>query len=174
MYRVLAEQGFSESAKMNLPRKFWWRLWHDGIGKAFEMTVSRLERIIGISPRLLNESGTQIVDGPEVLNLVAGQLVEVKSEQAILATLDDRGRFGGLHWMPQMTRFCGQRVRVFKRVERILLESTGEYRNVKNTVLLENVLCDGKDFYGCGRSCFHFWREAWLKPVEAQEERQEV
>jgi len=101
----------------------------------------------------------------EVLNLQLGELVEVKSEEEILATLDENRKNKGLLWMAGMRRFCGKRFRVYKRLERILLESTEEYRELKNTVLLEGVMCDGKEFYGCDRSCFHYWREAWLSRV---------
>jgi hypothetical protein len=107
------------------------------------------------------EQGTQ----HEVLNLQPGELVEVKSEEEILATLDQNGKSEGLYWMPEMQKFCGKRFRVLKRLERILLESTQKYRKVKNMVLLEGVMCDGQA-YGCDRSCFHFWREAWLRRVE--------
>ena len=103
---------------------------------------------------------------PETLALQPGEWVEVKSEAQILATLDEHRRLGGLLWMAGQERCCGKRYRVFKRVERILLESTGEYRRVKNTVFLEGALCDGKPFNGCDRSCFFFWREAWLKRIE--------
>ena len=101
----------------------------------------------------------------EVLNLRPGELVEVKSVQEILATLDKRRRCNGLLWMVGMRKFCGKRYKVFKRVETIMLESNGELRKMKNTVLLEGVMCDGSEFCGCDRSCFHFWREAWLRRV---------
>ena len=102
----------------------------------------------------------------EVLNLPPGELVEVKSEEEIRATLDEDGKCKGLHWMPEMRKFCGGRFRVLKRLERMLLESTEEYRKVKNTVLLEGVICDGQAHLDCDRSCFHFWREAWLRRVK--------
>jgi hypothetical protein len=69
--------------------------------------------------------------------------------------------------MPNMDRFCGKRFRVLKRMERMLLESTGEIRKIKNTVLLEGAMCE--DLFGCDRSCLHFWREAWLKRVDGEE-----
>jgi hypothetical protein len=62
-----------------------------------------------------------------------------------------------------MKDYCGKRYRVFKRLETILLESNGQLRKMKNTVLLEGVTCDGSEFYGCDRSCFHYWREVWLR-----------
>ena len=101
----------------------------------------------------------------EVLALKPGELVEVKSIDEILDTLDRRRRCEGLLWMSGMRKFCGGRYRVHKRVERIVLETNGELRTMKNTVLLETVMCDGKDFGNCDRSCFHFWREAWLRRV---------
>lgn len=102
----------------------------------------------------------------EVLNLHPRELVEIKSEAEILATLDENKKYHGLFWMPSMRIFCGKQYRVFKRVETIMLEGSGEIRKIRNTVLLENVICDGGDFYGCDRSCFYYWREAWLRRVE--------
>ena len=99
----------------------------------------------------------------EELHLQRGDVVQVKSEREIRETLDEHGRHRGLLWMPGMARFCGKTYKVHKRVETIMLESTGELRKIRNTVLLENVMCE--DLYGCDRSCFHYWREAWLRRV---------
>jgi hypothetical protein len=104
-----------------------------------------------------------VPDGGERLNLQPGELVEVKSEPEVRATLDEQGRHRGLLWMPGMARFCGKTYRVHKRVETIMLESTGELRKIRNTVLLADVMCE--NLYGCDRSCFHYWREAWLRRV---------
>ena len=101
----------------------------------------------------------------EVLSLRPGELVEVKSVEEILSTLDRNRRHKGLLWMTGMRKYCGRRYWVLKRVERILLESNGELRRMKNTVLLEGAMCDGSEFCGCDRSCSHFWREAWLTRV---------
>ena len=102
----------------------------------------------------------------EVLNLQVGDLIEVKSYLEITKTLDENQRYKGLYFMGEMRQFCGKQFRVFKRVNRILLESTGEIRTVKNTVLLEGVVCDGHIWYDCDRSCFYYWREAWLKKMD--------
>ena len=104
----------------------------------------------------------------EVLDLQPGELVEVRSVEEILATLDPHRRHKGLLWMTGMSKYCGQQFRVYRRVQRITLESTGELRNMKNTVLLEGVLCDGREFGGCDRCCFHFWREVWLKRIPSR------
>jgi hypothetical protein len=108
-------------------------------------------------------SKTSVSDSSERLNLQPGELVEVKSQQEVQATLDEHGRHRGLLWMPGMARFCGNTYRVHKRVETIMLESTGELRKIRDTVLLAGVMCE--NLYGCDRSCFHYWREAWLRRV---------
>jgi len=92
-------------------------------------------------------------------------MIEVKTEEEIRATLDAAGRNRGLLWMRGMDRYCGKRYRVYRRVNVILLESTGQLRKMKNTVLLEGLMCDGSEFFGCDRSCFYYWREAWLRRV---------
>ncbi len=104
----------------------------------------------------------------EVLDLQPGELVEVKSVEEILATLDGNRRHKGLLWMTGMSKYCGGRYRVLRKVERIMLETNGELRNMKNTVLLEGAMCDGQAFGRCDRSCFHFWREIWLRRVPAR------
>lgn len=67
--------------------------------------------------------------------------------------------------MTGMRKYCGRRLRVYKPVDRIMLETDGQLRKMKNTVLLEGAMCDGVEFGGCDRSCFHFWREVWLRRV---------
>lgn len=104
----------------------------------------------------------------DVLGLRPGELVEVKSINDILATLGPDRKHKGLLWMTGMRKFCGKRCRVLKRIENILLETNGESRKMTNTVILEGVMCDGSEFGGCDRSCFHFWREAWLKRIEEE------
>lgn len=105
----------------------------------------------------------------EVLNLQPGEWVEVRSVKEIFATLDAQGKLRGLHFIPEMVKFCGKRFKVYKRLEKIILEATGELRKIRTpTVLLEGVFCDGKAHGGCDRSCFCFWREAWLKRVTPQ------
>ena len=102
--------------------------------------------------------------GVQALNLQPGDWVEVLSVAEIAATLDERGRHKGLYFMPEMTRYCGKKYKVIKKVEKIKLESNGELRSLRTpSYFLEGVYCDGKIQGGCDRCCFHFWREAWLK-----------
>jgi hypothetical protein len=129
------------------------------------MVCSKIGRVLhgetGKRPHAAETRGQ--IRTEEELGLQPGELVEVKSEREIRETLDERGLHRGLLWMPNMARFCGKRYKVRKRVETIMLESTGQLRKVRNTVLLEEVMCE--DLYGCDRSCFHYWREVWLRRV---------
>jgi hypothetical protein len=98
------------------------------------------------------------------LNLKAGDWVEVKSAKEIFATLDHRNKHRGLSFTQEMMKFCGRRLKVFRVLEKICIETTGELRTMKTpTVLLEGAICDGEFHGGCTRSCFHFWREDWLR-----------
>jgi hypothetical protein len=102
------------------------------------------------------------------LNLQPGEWVEVRSIDEISATFDKPRTSKGLGFMFGMEEFCGKKFKVFKKVNTIRLESTGEIRKLKKpAILLEGVFCDGKHYEGCDRSCFYFWREAWLKRINA-------
>ena len=50
---------------------------------------------------------TQEAPADQVLNLRVGEIVEVRSEAEILATLDGRGELESLPFMPEMLQFCG-------------------------------------------------------------------
>jgi len=100
----------------------------------------------------------------ETLNLQPGEWAQVRSIDEISATLDENNKYKGLYFMPEMEKFCEEKFKVFKKVERIKLESDGEVRILKSpTVFLEGAYCNGERHEGCGRACFHFWKEAWLK-----------
>lgn len=102
-----------------------------------------------------------------VLDLRAGELVEVKSLAEITATLDRRGWNRGLHFAPEMIRYCGRQLRVVARADRMIAEGLGNMRSMKNTVILENSVCDSATwaFGGCPREDHIYWREIWLKRV---------
>jgi hypothetical protein len=106
------------------------------------------------------------------LDLRVGEIVEVRSEADILATLDARGELESLPFMPEMLQFCGRRFRVDKLAVKLCdtIGSTGMYR-MRNAVHLEGVRCDGQAHGGCQAGCLVYWKEAWLKRVaEAGEE----
>jgi hypothetical protein len=106
-------------------------------------------------------------DYSQVLRLQAGELVEVKSREEISRTLDNTGKNRGLGFMPEMWEYCGEQLRVLKKVEKICLENTARtVRKVENTVILDGAYCKGSGI-GCDRACFYFWRECWLKRVSS-------
>jgi hypothetical protein len=72
------------------------------------------------------------------LSLRAGEWVEVRSKEEILATLDKKGRQDELPFMPQMFAYCGQRSRVFKRAHKTC-DTVNDYvgRRMKDAVHLK-------------------------------------
>jgi hypothetical protein len=100
-------------------------------------------------------------------DLRPGDLVEVRSEEEILATLDASGTIGGLPFMPEMLAYCGKRFRVNKRADKTCdtINYSGA-RRMLNAVHLENLRCDGGRHGGCQAQCSIFWKEAWLKRVD--------
>ena len=98
----------------------------------------------------------------------AGDLVEVRSKEEILATLDEHGTFDGMPFMPEMLDFCGQRVRVgavaHKTCETARRTWTG--RRLEATVHLAGLSCDGSAHGGCQAACNLFWKDVWLKPED--------
>ena len=97
--------------------------------------------------------------------LHVGDLVEVRSREDILASLDTNGRLDELPFMPQMFQYCGKRFKVFKRAHKTCdTVNPVAGRRVLNAVHLD-LRCDGKAFAGCQANCLIFWKEAWLKPI---------
>jgi hypothetical protein len=112
--------------------------------------------------RIVSKKSNDVAE-KESLNLQPGDFVMVRPLSEIAMTLDERGRHKGLYFMPEMEKFCGKKFKVFKKIETILLEATGELRKIKSpTYFLEGVHCDGSKQGGCDRACFHYWREDWL------------
>jgi hypothetical protein len=101
-----------------------------------------------------------------VLDLCVGDIVEVRSEQEILRTLDSRGELDSLPFMPEMLEFCGKRFRVSKRADKACDSiDWGTLRRMKNAVHLEGLRCNGAAHGGCKAGCLMHWKEAWLKRV---------
>ncbi len=135
-----------------------WYIENVGFWATFRFTLFRIAEVFIPHKgnwKALIKNEKKSFDG-ESLKLKPGELVEVKSEEAILDTLDKKREHNGLVWMIGMRRSCGKKYRVFKRVKTIRLEATGRLRKMNNTVLLEGLICDGSEYWGCDRSCFYF------------------
>ena len=161
-------------SRLALPlRRYWWNLkryvWYARV-LGFSSFASRMLRSTSLYRHASGKKMSTIPDNTkgENLDLKTGEVVEVRSEKEIFDTLDSQGKLRGLRFTPEMTKFCGKRFRVYKRLDKILLETTGELRRIRTpTVILEGVFCDGTAHGGCDRSCFCFWRAEWLKRVRA-------
>ena len=99
--------------------------------------------------------------------LRVGDLVEVRSADEIIATLDERGELENLPFMPEMLKFCGQRLTVDKVAHKLCDTMYGSgLHKMENAVHLTNSRCDGTAHGGCQTACLLYWKEAWLKRVE--------
>jgi hypothetical protein len=109
-----------------------------------------------------------------ILNLRVGELIEVRSEPEILATLDERGELEALPFMPEMLQFCGRRFRVDKlAIKACDTINGGGMHRMEGAVHLEGVRCDGQAHGGCQAACLTYWKEAWLKRVDAEDRQAE-
>ena len=168
-YRDLAQATWPDT-RVALPlRRYWYILkryvWYASVfgplGLAKKIFTSK--RLSELVPKGKEKPYTANRDS-DALNLQPGDWVEVRSAKEIFSTLDAQGKHLGLSFTREMVKFCGRTFKVHKRLNKIILEATGEMRMIKApTVLLEEVICDGEFHGGCTRSCFCFWREAWLK-----------
>ncbi len=102
------------------------------------------------------------------LGLRPGEWVEVRRLDQILQTLDAEGTLDGVPFMPEMAQYCGRRVRVFRRVDKLndWIHSAG-LKRMHDLVLLEELRCDGSAHGGCQANCHLRWRESWLRRTTA-------
>lgn len=117
--------------------------------------------------------GTQDKTPTDCLGLQPGEMVEVKSLREIASTLSRTGFNRGLHFSADQRRFCGGQFLVRSRADNFIAEGTGEMKHFRNTVTLEDVLCDSACFAfgGCYRADMLYWREIWLRRVRTSKER---
>jgi hypothetical protein len=138
----------------------------------------QLMRILGYAiflrlRRLTTGRSYRVLEGEQrktpvgYLSLQPGELVRVKQENEIAETLDINGKNHGLAFTVEMLPFCGKTFRVLKRLETMIHEPTGRLIRLEDTVILENVICDGHHILrgGCPRGNYHFWREIWLERI---------
>lgn len=93
-----------------------------------------------------------------------GELLQVRTTEEILATLDSDGTVGGVLFMPEMLQFAGREFRVRSSAHKTC-DGAAEIRQMDKTVHLDGLRCDGGAHDGCQAACPLFWREEWLKPA---------
>ena len=99
--------------------------------------------------------------------LKVGDWIEVRSKEEILRTLDAKGQLDGTPFMPEMFKYCEQRLQVYKSAHKTC-DYTTQYpfhtRWLADTVHLDT-RCNGEMHGGCQAACLLYWKLAWLKPV---------
>ena len=137
-----------------------------------------LPRAVGIEVgRRLGLLGNVPLRGPGApadsprLGLQPGDLVQVRSPDEIEGTLDANGLNRGLSFDREMKAYCGRTFRVRDVVNQIVDDRTGRMIHMKrDCIILDRVVCSGERTAGCWfcpRAIFPYWREAWLRRVEA-------
>jgi hypothetical protein len=179
VYRCQATQMFAATLPMR-----WWDLrqyWRDL--KCGNVTVGHMLRAAaiahvtmvrkllrrGVLPKLRIGGPLRGKTPAESLHLHPGELVQVKTREEIVATLNQHAKNRGLRFDVEMIRYCGTRRRVLRRVEQIIDERTGRMMKLPNDCLiLEGATCVGDrspNRLFCPRAIFPYWREIWLRRV---------
>jgi hypothetical protein len=104
------------------------------------------------------------------MNLQAGELVQVRSKDDIMRTVNTDLRNRGLSFDVEMAPYCENGdYRVLRRVERIINEKTGRMMTMPNPcIVLDGVVCSGNYSMHrmfCPRAVYPYFREIWLKRV---------
>jgi hypothetical protein len=117
-------------------RRRWWRLktwlWHFsilGIG-IFASREATNTTSTSASRNRQEEPLSSDAGNAETKGLRPGDMVEVLSAQEIFSTLDGQDKNRGLRFTREMQKFCGKRFRVYKKLDKIILEATGELRTI--------------------------------------------
>lgn len=145
-------------------------LWHTGraLGKS---AIARLRRLVGLP--VAGPSSGRSAANAERLDLQPGDLVQIRTAEEILATLDSDWKNKGLALEKEMLRYCGRYGRVMCRVNRIIDERTGKMLKFANEcVILDGLKCEGLENptrLFCSRAPYLYWREAWLRRVQPGE-----
>jgi hypothetical protein len=123
------------------------------------------KRILGVYAR-----GNQKSTPAASLDLQPGEWIQIKPIADIAETLNQRGYNRGLLFTPAMGRACGEKHQVKRKLEKIIVDGTGEMRQMNNTAFLEGSMCGCAcvAFGGCPRGEFAYWRDIWLQRTSAE------
>lgn len=125
-----------------------------------------------ISPVHLKGTREKPLGGPP-LDLQPGELVQIKSKEEIAETLTRNGRNRGLWFDREMMLHCGRTFRVRRRITRFINDQNGKMIELKtDCVTLDGCVCSGEHSLSrwfCGRAIYPYWREIWLRRVNALE-----
>jgi hypothetical protein len=133
------------------------------------------QRLSGRTRMAFGASAALAAAGVVAARFSTGDRVSVRSAADILSTLDADGTLDGLPFMPEMLDWCGKPFRVLRRVEKTCVDGYPMRSFPENdVVILDGPRCDGGGHDGCKHGCRIFWKEAWLRPVDAGNTTQKV
>ena len=127
------------------------------------------KRFLGVYAR-----GSQKSTPAASLDLRPGEWIQIKPVSNIVETLNERGYNRGLLFTPAMGRSCGEKHQVKRKLEKIIVDGTGEMRQMHDTAFLEGSMCGCScvAFGGCPRGEFAYWRDIWLQRVPAESSKE--
>lgn len=137
------------------------------IGKA---SLNALRRRFGVDPKpsVYGKCDGRTPTG-RIPGLQPGDWVEVKSKAEIEETLDRARTNRGLYFDIEALPYCGRKMKVRSKVERIIDERSGAMLELPNDCwILEGAVCEGyqsRNRLFCTRQIYSYWREIWLRPV---------
>jgi len=127
---------------------------------------NRVQRMRGAAVFPKCDVGISTVRSGDALGLQPGDLVRVKPKYLIEPTLNSQSKNRGLYFDRDMIRFCGGEYRVKTRIERLIIEKTGQLRLLTNPcIILEGVTATGEYQRFNPENEYIFWREVWLERV---------
>jgi hypothetical protein len=133
-------------------------------------TVTEVRRKLGHLPAIhVQGQSTKSPETPR-LDLQPGEWVRVKSRDQIRETLTTKGMNRGLWFDVEMLAFCGQTLRVRRRIERFVHDRDGTMIVLpSDCVTLDGAVCSGErstQRWFCPRAIYSYWRECWLERVQ--------
>jgi hypothetical protein len=162
-------EGHAEVPPESIARRLRLALRRSSKARQVRILKTKSNRLIDWFLKLIGKSNRSSASetGTTTWGLKAGDLVRVRSEEEIQATLNHWGQLKGCMFMPEMLPYCGTTQRVLKRLERFVDERDYHVKKSQGIVLLEALHCQGTSDYGrCDRACFYFWREEWLEKID--------
>jgi hypothetical protein len=124
-----------------------------------------IQKLRGGEQMYLREGALKKTPGEE-LDLQCGELVQVKSYEEILETLDQNNKNRGMRFDVEMVKYCGATYPVLARVNQIIDHHSGKMLKLPTvSIILKDVTVQGDHHRFYPQNEFPFWREIWLRRV---------
>ena len=143
-------------------------VWH-----AFTNVVRRRVLRVRPEPHIIGRCTVKTPSGG-IPGLKAGDWVVIKSKEEIEATLNPQQRNRGLYFDIELLPFCGRKMRLLQKVDKIIDEKNGVMMALPNDCwIVEGAFCAGyqsRRRLFCTREIYPFWREIWFTRAAPPEE----